>query len=160
MPSGPAGRPTGSTTPVKRKGRRMSDKTSERNIHQIDLEIGPGLFTDEPVEVPIQFPNCVAVFLLRPMTASVVKTLEGEGVDFSGDAVKTATGAVDRATRVLEELVHGWRDLIDTSGAEVPYTEANRDKMGGAVPLVKEVFRICGELAVKRVKAESKNSDS
>lgn len=126
----------------------------------IDLEIGPGLFTNEPVETPIAFPNGIAFFMLRPMTAEVVKTLEGEGVEFTGDAVKTATGAVDRSKRVLEELVHGWRELFDVNGNPIPFTEENRDKMAGAVPLVAEIFRICGRLAIRRVEAETKNSDA
>lgn len=126
----------------------------------VDLEIGPGLFTDEPVETAIQFPQGIAFFMLRPMTAEVVKNLEAEGVVFNADAVKTATGAVDRSKRVLEELVHGWRKLNDVNGDDIPYTEENRDKMAGAVPLVAEIFRICGRLAVRKVEGETKNSDA
>jgi len=48
----------------------------------INIEIGEGLFANEPVPVEIEFADHTATFFMTALTQSVVADLEKKGVKF------------------------------------------------------------------------------
>jgi len=120
-----------------------------------EWEIGEGLFSDEAVDVEIEFPNCAAVFQMRPLTADVIANLESGGVSF--EKIKSGKQALIASRTLFAEIVVGWTGLLSTDGKDVPFTEANRDKLAAAPALVAQFWQIAADLAAKRSEAEAKN---
>jgi hypothetical protein len=120
-----------------------------------EWEIGEGLFSDDAVDVEIEFPNCTAVFQMRPLTADVIADLEAGGVSF--DKIKSGKQALIASRTLFGEIVVGWSGLLDINGNEVPFTEGNRDKLAAAPALVAQFWQIAADLAAKRSEAEAKN---
>ena len=120
------------------------------------LEIGEGLFAGGPVDVEFEFPNCVAVFQILALSFDVYDDLKGEGMDLSKIEAEDSIAA---GRKVFEKIVLGWHSLIDANGAEIPFTDANRDKLA-ATELAGEIVNAARELVVTRRKAEEKNSVS
>ena len=56
----------------------------------INIEIGEGLFANEPVPVEIEFADHTATFLMTALTQSVVAKLEEDGVVFDTKSTKKA----------------------------------------------------------------------
>ena len=60
----------------------------------INIEIGEGLFANEPVPVEIEFTDHTATFLMTALTQSVVADLERAGVKFDAKSLGDATKAL------------------------------------------------------------------
>ena len=120
-----------------------------------EWEIGEGLFAEDAVDVEIEFPNCTAVFQMRPLTADVIADLESGGVSF--DKIKSGKQALIASRTLFAEIVAGWSGLMDINGKEIPFTDGNRDKLAAAPALVAQFWQIAADLAAKRSEAEAKN---
>ena len=120
-----------------------------------EWEIGEGLFAEDAVDVEIEFPHSTAVFQMRPLTADIIADLESGGVSF--EKIKSGKQALIASRTLFAEIVVGWSGLMDANGNDVPFTDANRDKLAGAPALVAQFWQIAADLAAKRSEAEAKN---
>lgn len=117
------------------------------------LEIGEGLFTDGPVDVEIEFPNCTAVFQIVALTFDIYEDLKKDGTDLT----KVDEGeSIAAGRKVIELIVRGWHGWLDVAGAEIPFTDANRDKVA-ATEFAGELVNIARELVVTKRRADEGN---
>ena len=118
-----------------------------------NLEIGEGLFSGGPVDVEFEFPNCTATFQILALSFDVYEDLKADGTDLA----KIDEGeSIAAGRKVFEKIVLGWSGLIDANGLDVPFTDANRDKLA-ATELAGELVNAARELVVTRRKAEEGN---
>ena len=116
------------------------------------ITIGSGLFAGQ-AEVFVE--DLEATFTLKPLTTAVMAALKKKGVDFTKvDGVEK----VDRASKgFFREVVLGWEDLRDSNGAEVPFTEENRDTLATVPEVVDAIFRAAKAAAATVEEAEEGN---
>ena len=123
----------------------------------INIEIGEGLFANEPVPVEIEFADHTATFLMTALTQSVVAELEKGGVRFDSKSLDDATKALKSSRKLFAAVVHGWEGL-KAQGAEIPFNEANRDRVAEVPEVAAEIIQIAVQLAAYRQEQEAGNS--
>jgi len=121
-----------------------------------NLEIGEGLFSGGPVDVEFEFPNCTATFQILALSFDVYDDLKNGGMDLAN---LEAEDSIAAGRKVFEKIVLGWSGLIDANGIDVPFTDANRDKLA-STELAGEIVNAARELVVTRRQAEEGNSES
>lgn len=122
---------------------------------EMNVEIGEGLFSDEPIEHTVNFINGSGVFLLTPMTGEVMIELEEAGVVLTGAGFASNTEAVRASRAVLSKVLHGWRDFV-VDGVEVPYSEKARDQIASTL-VGGRLMSASVELAIRVREAEEGN---
>ncbi len=119
----------------------------------INIEIGEGLFANEPVPVEIEFADHTATFFMTALTQSVVADLEKEGVKFDTESVDKALAS---SRKLFAKIVHGWEDF-KAAGVEIPYTDENRDRVAEVPEVAAELIQIAVQLASYRQEQEEGN---
>ena len=119
----------------------------------INVEIGEGLFSNEPVPVEIEFADHTATFYMTALTQSVVAKLEKDGVKFD---TKSTDKALESSRKLFAAVVHGW-DGFTADGVEIPYTDDNRDRVAEVPDVAAEIINIAVQLAAHRQEQEEGN---
>ena len=126
----------------------------------INIEIGEGLFANEPVPVEIEFADHTAMFLMTALTQSVVAALQDKGIKFDAAALAGDAGTALTSSRELfAAVVHGWEGLM-AQGVEIPFNDANRDRIAEVPDVAAEIINLAVQLASVRQEVEEKNSES
>jgi hypothetical protein len=120
----------------------------------INIEIGEGLFANEPVPVEIQFADHTATFLMTALTQSVVVDLEKNGVKF--DAAASTEKALASSRKLFAAVVHGWEGF-KANGVEIPYSNETRDRVAEVPEVAVEIINIAMQLASHRQSVEEGN---
>ena len=119
----------------------------------INIEIGEGLFANEPVPVEIEFADHTATFYMTALTQSVVAGLEKRGVKFD---TKNTDKALDSSRKLFAAIVHQWEGL-KANGVEIPFTEENRDRVAEVPEIAAEIIQIAVQLASFKQEQEEGN---
>ena len=119
----------------------------------INIEIGEGLFANEPVPVEIEFADHTATFFMTALTQSVVADLEKEGVKFDTQSTEKA---LKSSRKLFARIVHGWEDF-KAQGVEIPYNDENRDRVAEVPEVAAELIQISVQLAAYRQEQEEGN---
>jgi hypothetical protein len=119
----------------------------------INIEIGEGLFANEPVPVEIEFADHTAIFFMTALTQSVVAELERGGVKFD---TKSTEKALTSSRKLFAKIVHGWEDF-KANGVEIPYSDENRDRVAEVPEVAAELIQISVQLAAYRQEQEEGN---
>ena len=120
----------------------------------INIEIGEGLFANEPVPVEIEFADHTATFLMTALTQTVVADLEKHGVKF--DAAASTEKALTSSRKLFAAVVHGWEGF-KANGDEIPYSDQNRDRVAEVPEVAVEIINIAMQLASHRQSVEEGN---
>jgi hypothetical protein len=115
--------------------------------------VGAGLFTDEPVDVQINFPDGTkAIFKLHAMTQQIVVEFEKDGVKFEG--YKTQEEALENSAKIIDRIVEsGEYDGIKIVDDLKPRILSN-------VGLTKTLLDASRSLAEEIIEEEEGNSES
>ena len=119
----------------------------------INLEIGEGLFANEPVPVEIEFADHTATFYMTALTQSVVAKLEKAGVKFD---TKNTDKALESSRKLFAAIVHGWEGF-KANGVDIPFTESNRDRVAEVPEVAAEIIKIAVRLASFKRETEEGN---
>jgi len=119
----------------------------------INIEIGEGLFSNEPVPVEIEFADHTATFFMTALTQSVVVDLEKSGVKFD---TKSSDMALKSSRKLFAKIVHGWNGFL-ANGVEIPYNDENRDRVAEVPEVAAELIQISVQLAAHRQEQEEGN---
>jgi len=122
----------------------------------INVEIGEGLFANEPVPVEIEFADHTATFYMTALTQSVVAGLEKDGVSFDSP---TADVALASSRKLFAAVVHGWEGFM-ANGVEIPFNDDNRNRVAEVPDVAAEIISIAVNLASMRQEGEEKNSEN
>lgn len=123
----------------------------------INLEIGEGLFSSDPIPVEIEFADHTATFHMKALTQADIADFEKDGVKF--DAA-TVANALDLSRKMLERIVLGWDGLMAASGTEIKYNEVNRNRLAEVPDIASELMTAALSLATRRSQVEEGNSAS
>ena len=118
---------------------------------ELDLAIGEGLFSNEPVAVEVEFTDHTATLFMTPLTQRAVAELEAGGVDFND-----ASAAMESSHKLFAKILHGWQGLM-SNGVDIPYTDDNRDRLAEVPQLAQRLLEIATDLAVTKQEGEEKN---
>jgi len=123
----------------------------------IDVEIGEGLFANEPVPVEIEFADHTAIFYMTAMTSDSVVELAKDGVKLDEVSLKkmNESQTVSNSKKLLGKFLHGWEGF-KAGGQDIPYSEAARDKLA-TTEMLGELLRLARELSVTKREGEEKN---
>ncbi len=115
--------------------------------------IGVGLFSTEPTEIRINFPNgTYADFKVHAMTQEVLVALEKDRVKFDG--YKNQTEALEHSAKILEAIVvSGEYDGVTVLGELKKRILSN-------IGLTKTLLEAARSLAEETIEEEEKNSES
>lgn len=119
----------------------------------INIEIGEGLFANEPVPVEIEFADHTATFFMTALTQSVVADLEKRGVKFD---TQSTDKALTSSRKLFAQIVHGWEGFM-ANGVEIPFNEENRDRVAEVPEVAAELIQISVQLAAHRQEVEEGN---
>lgn len=115
--------------------------------------IGDGLFSDEPVEVQINFPDGKsATFKLHAMTQDVLVELEKEKVKFDG--YRNQTEALENSGKIIDRLVVSGEFDGTSIGPEL------RKRILSNVGLTQTLLEASRSLAEVKAEEEEGNSES
>ena len=123
----------------------------------LNIEVGEGLFSDEPVPVEIEFTNHVATFYMTALTGDVIAQLAQDGVKVDEASLKKMNELQQAAhsKKLLAKFLHGWENF-KAGDREIPYTEQNRDQIA-VTEMLAELIGIAKDLGVARREAEEEN---
>ena len=119
----------------------------------INLEIGEGLFANEPVPVEIEFADHTATFFMTALTQSVVAKLEKQGVKFD---TKNTDKALESSRKLFAAIVHAWEGF-KANGVDIPYNDDNRDRVAEVPEVAAEIIKIAVQLASFKQETEEEN---
>ena len=124
----------------------------------IPIEIGEGLFSNEPVPVEVDFGGHVATLYMTALTQDVVAELAKEGVKLDEASLKKLNeeGQAKQSKKILAKFLHGWEGLKDINGKDIDYTEQNRD----AIAVTEALGYLVGyakDLGITKREEEEKN---
>jgi len=119
----------------------------------INIEIGEGLFANEPVPVEIEFADHTATFYMTALTQSVVAKLEKAGVKFD---TKDTDKALTSSRKLFAAIVHGWEGF-KANGVDIPYNDDNRDRVAEVPEVAAEIIKIAVQLASFKQETEEGN---
>jgi hypothetical protein len=108
--------------------------------------IGVGLFSTDPIEIVINFPNGDrGVFQVRPLTQDLVVSLLQQGVKFDG--VSDPKKAIENNTAILREIIVGGSigDLVideDNVGRIASHSGLSAALMNAARELAEETAEV------------------
>lgn len=119
----------------------------------INIEVGEGLFTSDPVAVEIEFADHTATFFMTALTQSVVAELERQGVKWD---TKNTERALQSSRKLFAKIVHGWEGF-KANDVDIPFTEENRDRVAEVPEIAAEIIQIAVQLASHRLEVEEGN---
>jgi hypothetical protein len=119
----------------------------------INLEIGEGLFANEPVPVEIEFADHTATFYMTALTQSVVAKLEKQGVKFD---TKNTDKALESSRKLFAAIVHTWEGF-KANGVDIPFNEDNRNRVAEVPEVAAEIIKIAVQLASFKQETEEGN---
>jgi hypothetical protein len=124
---------------------------------KLDLEIGEGLFTSDPVPVEVEFADHVATFYMTALTQDAIAELAKDGVKLDEVSLKKMNESQQaaQAKKLLAKFVHGWEGL-KAGNIDIPFNEANRDRIA-VTEVLASLVGIAKDLGVTRQEAEEKN---
>ena len=123
---------------------------------KLDVEIGEGLFSSEPIRVEIEFADHTATFLMTALTQKDIAAFEAEGVKFD---TATVANALELSRKMCASIVHGWEGL-KAQGKEVEFNATNRDRLAEVPEVASMLMETAISLASSRQQVEEGNSES
>lgn len=125
---------------------------------KLDVEIGEGLFTSDPVPVEVELHGHVATFFMSALTTDEIADLAKNGVKLDEASLKKMNESQQaaQAKKLLARFLHGWENLKDARGNDVPYTEANRDRLA-VTEMLAHFIGFAKDLGISRQEAEEGN---
>ena len=119
----------------------------------INIEIGEGLFANEPVPVEIEFADHTATFYMTALTQSVVAKLEKQGVKFD---TKNIDKALESSRKLFAAIVHAWEGF-KANDVDIPFNEDNRNRVAEVPEVAAEIIKIAVQLASFKQETEEGN---
>ena len=124
----------------------------------IPIEIGDGLFSNEPVPVEVDFGNHTATLYMTALTQDVIAELAKEGVKLDEVSIKKLNeeGQAKQSKKLLAKFLHNWEGLKSSNGQDIPYNEQNRDAIAVTEALA-YMIGFAKDLGITKREEEEKN---